>query len=93
MSKDTGNYRDEMLNEFSVDEHGRIVSPGKFEGEMIYVPYFWQQGLDGCADDDDGETFSFEIGDDERQQFPELGDAKRIALSESESGFVFARIY
>lgn len=34
-------------DEFQFDTEGRITSPGKFEGEMIYVPYFWECFVDG----------------------------------------------
>jgi len=30
---------------------GIIVAPGKFEGEMLYVPFFWQMALNGAGDD------------------------------------------
>jgi hypothetical protein len=36
--------------------NGRIRNPGKFEGEMLYVPYFWEAYLNGCADSDNRGT-------------------------------------
>ena len=40
---------------YVVDSSGRIRSPGKFEGEMLYVPHFWDAGMSGLADRDNGE--------------------------------------
>lgn len=37
--------------DYKFDRHGRITSPGKFEGEMIYLPLYWEVGLDGLADE------------------------------------------
>lgn len=36
--------RKEIAETYKVDERGVIRSPGKFEGEPIYVPYFWDEG-------------------------------------------------
>ena len=43
---------DNDVNAYDCDDNGVITSPGKFEGEQNYVPYFWNLGLDGCADTD-----------------------------------------
>jgi hypothetical protein len=39
----------------------KITSPGKFEGEPVFAPCYWQLGLEGMADDDDGKVFTFKI--------------------------------
>jgi hypothetical protein len=74
--------------DYTVDDHGRINSPGKFEGEMVYMPYFWDAYLDGFADDDDGETLSFNITPEDREQFPELGCRRTLQLYVRDDGFV-----
>lgn len=68
---------------------GLICSPGKFQGEPTYVPYFWEQFLDGGADQelDDG-TLLFLINDQDRALFPQLANATRILLWEDANGFV-----
>jgi len=35
---------------YQTNERGMITSPGKFEGEMIYMPYFYDMMLDGMGD-------------------------------------------
>jgi len=81
--------RDEITNEYNVDENGIIRSPGKFEGEMVYAPYFWDAYLNGMADNDDGEVLTFNINDEDRAQFPELADVKAIDLINTDQGFVY----
>lgn len=89
--------RDEILAAYKVDANGIIRSPGKFEGEMLYVPYFWDMALQGFSnmefDDEDNRTDAFTINADDRALFPELGDAARIELFESEQGFVYTQTF
>jgi len=80
--------RQDIINDYKVSEQGTIQSPGKFEGEMLYVPYFWDAYLNGMADSDDGEVLTFEVNDEDRAQFPELADVKQIDLVSTDSGFV-----
>lgn len=42
--------REEILKEFTVNERGVITSLGKFEGEMLYAPYFYDMLLNGDGD-------------------------------------------
>lgn len=75
--------------EYTTDQHGRITQLGKFEGQMIYVPHFWDAYLNGCADRDDGTVLGFDITPEDRAAFPELPARKRtIRLRETDSGFV-----
>lgn len=70
-------------------ETGRILSPGKFEGEMLYVPYFWEAYCNGMADRDDGTVLGFDITPEDRAMFPELGKRRRtVKLIERSDGFV-----
>ena len=80
--------RAEVLASYDV-RNGRIVSPGKFEGEAIYVPHFWNVFLDGFADRDNGRVLGFDITAEDRAEFPELGRRRRtVRLVESDTGFV-----
>jgi len=81
--------RSEVLREFKVSRSGRIESPGKFEGEMLYVPAFWEAGLEGFADGDDGRVYTFRLTADDKQEFPELGKKRTLKLAESDQGFVY----
>jgi len=81
--------RAEVYKAYKVDERGTIRSPGKFEGEMLYVPYFWDAYLNGCADRDDGNVLGFDILPEDREQFPELGRRRRtVKLYQRGDGFV-----
>jgi len=79
--------REEIERQYRVQD-GRIRSPGKFEGEMVYVPFYWGAFLDGGADEDDGEVLTFRVTPEERAAFPELEDSKTVRLREREDGFV-----
>ncbi len=81
--------RQELTNQYELDPHGIIASPGKFEGEPLYVPYYWQCYLDGMADSDDGKILYFDVTDDDRKEFSELAEVKTVELWESDNGFVF----
>lgn len=79
---------------YEVNEHGVIVSPGKFENEPTYVPYFWDKGLDGFSDDEeyDGDTpiWVFRVDAEDRKRFPSLRGIKTVRVWEDSSGFVSA---
>lgn len=67
-------------NEYEHDKHGRITQHGKFEAEMIYVPYYWSEGYENPV--------HVALDDDDRALFPELGDKRELWLYEDEQGFV-----
>jgi hypothetical protein len=75
---------DELQRQYEVNKKGVIVTPGKFAGQMLYVPYFWDKYLGGFADDTTAGFITFFITDDERKEFPELGRAEIITLIEIE---------
>jgi len=35
--------REEINETYQIDKNGIIQGPGKFEGEMLYVPYFYDK--------------------------------------------------
>jgi hypothetical protein len=66
-----------------------IVShPGKFEGENAYIPFYWNEYLNGCADDDDGEILTFNVEQGDKVIFPELEGIEQVKLMETDQGFV-----
>lgn len=77
-----------------VDASGRIIAPGKFEGEPVFALYYWSLGLDGFADSDIAGVYCFRITKSDRQLWPELdkflGRKRTLCLSEDSSGFVHA---
>lgn len=88
MATETLNARQRIERDYQI-VNGVIRSPGRFEGEAIYVPYFWESYLDGMADYDDGRTLGFKIEAIDRQLFPEISKRKRtIRLYQRDDGFV-----
>ena len=76
------------MGEFRV-RHNHITNPGRFEGENIYIPYFWSAYLNGCADSDDGRVLRFKVTKEDRQLFPGMLNRRRaISLIETDQGFV-----
>lgn len=79
--------RQEIEQAYKV-EGGIIRSPGKFEGEAVYVPYFWEAYLDGMADRDDGRVLGFDVSSEDKVMFPELKRRRTVKLYERDDGFV-----
>lgn len=88
--------REEVEKEYRVVA-GVIVSRGKFEGEPVYVPAFWQLALEGGFDDvetvGEGEfaevhTFAFKIDASDVERWPELAGVRTLRLWEDDNGFV-----
>ena len=80
--------RVQVLKQFETADNGRITSPGKFEGEALYVPYFWEKGLSGWYDDEEDGNYVFFVMPEDREQFPELKQLRRVVLTEDDNGFV-----
>lgn len=80
--------RKEILENYDVDKYGIITSPGKFEGEMLFVPHFYDVYLNGGADDC-GKYVSIEITAEDRAEFPEIPKRlRKIQLIITSTGFV-----
>lgn len=77
--------------------NGRIVSPGKFEGEEGFVPYFWEQAGDGTGEDLNfpGESYvAIEIDAEDSAKFPQLAHlhGHYVVMLERDDGFVISTI-
>ena len=85
--------RIDVIREYGLpDDATRITTPGKFEGEPLWAPYFWEAALDGSGDFDeiDGVYVStFDIDPDDVKAFPELGQFAKVQVWENDQGFVF----
>lgn len=79
--------RTQIEQEYAV-ENGRITTPGKFEGEAVYVPYFWDAYLNGFADRDNGTVLGFDVTAEDKKLFPELKGRRTVKLYERSDGFV-----
>lgn len=72
----------------------RITQPGKFEGEPVFAPYYWEMGLSGFADSDDGRVYGFRFknSDSDFVTWPQLkkwlGRKRSLKLVEDSQGFV-----
>lgn len=86
--------RDEVLNAYDVSDLGIIRSPGKFEGEMIYAPYYWDWALHGEGEmmqDSTGSNWTvFKVHPEDRVLFPEIpSNVHSVALMVTDQGFVY----
>jgi hypothetical protein len=82
--------RDKILKQYDVNEHGIITSPGKFEGEMLYMPHFYDLYMNGMYNSNDDGSFSIPIEKREKEMFPEIGKRKRVINFDiDENGFVW----
>lgn len=79
--------------DYRTNANGVIQNPGKYEGEMIYVPYFDDVlAMDGGGDgwSEDGNSCRIPIVTMDREFFPEIPrDAVCITLRYSDDGFVY----
>lgn len=80
--------RTEVLENYKVSDSGRIESPGQFEGEMLYVPHFWDVFLNGFADRDNGRVLGFDITAEDKAEYPELLHRRTVKLVQRDDGFV-----
>jgi hypothetical protein len=93
----------ETRKAYTHDANGRITQPGKFEGEPIFAPYFWNLALEGLADRGNGRSFDFKFSFTGKgasaqtdrgllKDFPELkawlGRKRTLKLVEDSQGFV-----
>ena len=74
-------------------DRGIIVSPGKFQGEPIYAPYYYDLYLKGGGETYDHEDYyvpvtDFSVTSEDREEFPELKFVSLVRLFVREDGFV-----
>ena len=69
-------------------EFGIITSPGKFENEPVYLPYYYDVYLMGCSEEIESNYFQIEITPGDWKEFSELKDLEIIVLHISDDGFV-----
>jgi len=90
--------RDEILKEFNVDEFsGRIKNPGRFEGEQVFAPYFYDNSCEGFYSDmiiDDIPYSLIEISEEDRKEFPdELKGMFGVIMWQNSQGFIFCKAF
>lgn len=85
--------RQYIRDNYKFDCHGRIKSPGKFEGQKVYAPYYWELTLEGGSDELVTDKFNrihyiFNLDSSDVEMWPELSKAKQLRVHESDLGFV-----
>lgn len=82
-----------VIKNYEVNAHGYIETPGKFEGEMVYAPWFHQAILDGLQDETliiNGVAFDIiEVTDDDKKEFIELVDVTYLKCHTNNEGFFY----
>ena len=82
--------------DYTADNNGIIRDPGKFEGEPIWVPHFWDIYLCGGADCDEsteGGELSFNVTEEDEREFGGyLTVGRTVKLWEDANGYVYSRI-
>lgn len=76
--------------DYQISRGGMIKSPGKFEGEMIYMPYFFGVFMEGGADgEDERGRITVSVSKEDKLIFPELGKTrKHVIFKVDDYGFV-----
>ena len=81
----------EVVLDYYENVAGIITSPGKFEGEPVYVPFFWEYMMDGGEDEFyeyNGHTISvFKINSIDTKFFPGLSEYSEVHIWEDDLGF------
>ena len=82
-----------MEHILKIDDDKIIISPGKFEGEKYYVPYYYDLYLDGAYDEiTDDEEIHFKIDEDDKEMFPELLHVDSLYLFQDDQGFIYCSV-
>lgn len=83
--------RAELEERYNVDAQSLLItSHGKFEGEPLWVPYLWDQYLNGSFDEDIDGVLFFRVSEEDKVLWPELVECYAVALEESDQGFVYS---
>ncbi len=80
------NKRQQLEKVYNVNSAGIIESPGRYEGEKIYVPYFYEAPLDRKPDIREVGMIGFIVNREDAELFPEFlkeGEIVKIHLATS----------
>lgn len=73
------NTRQYIEDHYDVDQSGRCQS-GEYAGQMIYVPFFWEDAVRCGQVSDRADAVTFVVTAQDRKQFPELSDRRFVHL-------------
>ena len=65
-----------------------MFTSGKFLGQPLYAPYFWEQVKKGLADAKYGNAYVFDITKKDIKKFPDLDRYEVVKLYDDGNGFV-----
>lgn len=86
--------RQDIIDNYKLSKRGIIQTPGKFEGEMLYAPYFYDAMLDGEGRETLDGSIDIAITKEDIEQFPELlGDIETINIVVDNNGFVYCTAF
>jgi hypothetical protein len=78
----------DIASEYQINEHGTIVSPGKFEGEPVYAVALYDLVMDGASDESAGPADLITVDADLRAAFPSIpADVVAFVVWTSDVGF------
>ncbi len=84
--------RELVFTMFQVDETGIIRTLGPFEGQNLYIPYFWYLHISGYREDVQNGIVTFQVRMEDRAQFPELINHDIVRLMQQENGAIVEAI-
>lgn len=65
-----------------------VARLGKFENESRYVPFFWEEFLNGGGEEAGDGVVAFPVFPADVSMFPELKERLTVKLRETDQGFV-----
>lgn len=85
--------RSQVMKNYEVDPNGKILTPGKFYGEPVYVPALWEYVSLGmstqCKNSPGYEVIA--ICKDDIEEFPELAGYLEADFFEDSDGYVWLK--
>jgi len=91
--------RQDILKEFRISPRGTIQNPGKFEGEMLYAPYFYDVIMEGCGGDEfylpqEERVYTVIVPTaEDKAEFHQLEDVIGVICFETDQGFFNVETY
>lgn len=87
-----------IRGQYDVNKAGIIMSPGKYEGDPVFAPYFaftasYGEELSHMEEGCGVYASLCKVDDDDRAEFPELGaDDLYVMVTENDQGFVTVNV-
>lgn len=86
---------DDMIEAIRRDGEQTVKTSRKFKSAERFAPWFWDRADEGMSNkttyDDDRPIYTFKIGPEDIEVFPELEGVDLLFLWKDDSGFVCTR--